>query len=114
VYAYEETPIQGNAGYYMTMVWRLSLEKKVDSIYGILQVDGQQTGIKYQVKAKGDSKSVAVTFYNALEGPNEGYKLGDTLFVLTENDSQVITEWKKMTPRLDEKYSTKCNCFNTE
>jgi len=110
-YEYEEEPVQAIAGYYMAMIWELSISKNNDSCQGILEVNGQQTYIKFLTDILGDTSSIAITYNKLIEGTDENFKKGDTLFILSKNGDKIITKWAIMEPRLLEKHPKECGCF---
>ena len=111
-YEYEEEPVQANAGYYMAMIWELSILKNNDSCQGVLEVNGQQTYIKCLTDILGDTASIAITYNKLIEGTDENFKKGDTLFILSKNGDKIITKWAIMAPRLLEKHPKECGCFS--
>jgi len=111
-YEYEEEPVQANAGYYMAMIWELSISKSNDSCQGILEVNGQQTYIKLLTDILGDTSSIAVTYNKLIDGSDENLKKGDTLFILSKEGNKITTNWFALEPRLLEKHPKKCNCFD--
>jgi hypothetical protein len=110
-YEYEEEPVQAIAGYYMAMIWEISISKHNDSCKGILEVNGQQTFIKCLTDILGDTSSIAITYNKLIDGSDENFKKGDTLFMLSRDGDKIITKWFGMEPRLLEKHPKECNCF---
>ncbi|OJY93332.1 MAG: hypothetical protein BGP13_17035 [Sphingobacteriales bacterium 40-81] len=112
-YQYEEEPVNANAGYSMVMKWQLAIKKDNDTYTGLLEINGQQTLIKWDVDVKGDSTEIAIIFKDLIEGSDEGMKEGDTLFVLTKQKKDIKTIWKSIQPRLSDN-SAECECFFKE
>jgi sulfur carrier protein ThiS len=110
-FSYGEEPIKAIAGYYMTMQWELSINKKNDSCQGVLEVNGQQTYMKLLTAVSGDSNSVAITYNRLIDGLDYGLKKGDTLFILSKVAGKLITKWKVLEPGLTENSLQECNCL---
>jgi len=110
-YEYEEEPVKANAGYAMVMEWSLSIEKQNDTCNGIVEINGQQTYIKLQAAISGDTNTIAVTYKNTIEGGNENFRNGDTLFLLSKKGDALVTKWKLLEPGLSPAHEKECNCF---
>ena len=110
-YEYLETPITGSDDFMMLMNWHLRIEGGADSTRGILEVNGQQTEIKWQTEIAGDSTRIAILFDTAIIGQEPGIQKGDTLFQLSSNGTELKTTWLAMKPRLMENPPRECTCF---
>lgn len=110
-YKYQETPIEANADYSMVMIWSLSVIKENNDYKGIIEVNGQQTYLKLQTSIKGDSNSIALCYHNKLDGMEDDFTPGDTLFTLTKTKEGFKTIWKRLEPKLLEIEPKECYCF---
>ncbi len=111
-YIYEEKPIRAIAGYFMTMTWALSIDKKGDSCQGLLEVNGQQTYIKLLADISGDTNIIAFTYNRLIDGSDENLKKGDTLFTLFKQNNRIKTKWMYLQPRLTDTPPKECDCFD--
>jgi len=113
-YYFSEEPAKADAGYNMVMEWKLSLYPTDGNALelGVLEVNGQQTELKFNVYIQGDSENFMVFFSEAFSETNPGYKKGDILFSIKRTSKGIITTWGTMEPRLAENYERECvDCF---
>lgn len=113
-YLYNEDGVKANAGYTMTMEWKLVIKKINDHYQGVLSIDGQQTFIKYLADINGDPNTITIKYNKQTDGPifpNGNPVKDEVLFVLKRVNKKLITKWAKLTPRLADKWPTQCNCF---
>ena len=110
-YFYAEEPIRAIAGYYMAMQWQLEIKDTSGNYIGNLEINGQQTYSKLQGNIVGNAKTISFICDKTIDGSNENLKSGDTLFQLTKEGTNLITQWEKLEPRLQENPPKQCNCF---
>ena len=110
-YIYKESPVKAIAEYSMVMIWELSIEKNNKKRQAILEVNGQQTYFKFLVEISGTADKIAIIYTKTLDGSYESLYKGDILFILSKNNRNLKTEWKKLEPILAENSPEKCNCF---
>lgn len=110
-YGYSEEPVTASGDFLMLMEWQLRVDAGMDSTRGILEVNGQQTEIKWKTEFSGDSNQVAILFDTAITGPDRDIKRGDTLFMLTKKGNELNTTWVAMEPMLWENPPRECSCF---
>ncbi|UOQ51688.1 DUF5991 domain-containing protein [Hymenobacter cellulosivorans] len=112
-YTYEEKPVKALADYSMAMSWNLTLRPQAGSLGGNLEVKGQQTFMKLQVRVSGTPQDAQVIFVRGLEGTGyEQLKPGAVLFRLHKDPKgKLLTYWGKLQPRLTETYKDGQPCF---
>lgn len=111
-YEYNEPPVKALAGYNMFMTWNLDIEQEKSEYIGKLEISGQQTYIVIQTLLKGDKNKVNLIFDKTLDGVGFDYfKKGDKLLELRKVNGMIITQWKKLTPLLLEKFKNDTICF---
>lgn len=110
-YVYKEDPVEAVQGIYRTMVWQLSIQLQNDTCRGILELMGDRTYIKALTTISGDSNYVDVAFNKLLDGSDENFMEGETLFSITRNNGKLITTWDRLEPRLLDFPPEECECF---
>ena len=112
IYSYEEQPLKANAGYFMVMNWKLDIHKDTAGTVGIIEINGQQTFTKLEMKIKGNEDSISLIYQKTIDGSSENLNIGDTVFKLHRNGTRLITQWGKLEPRLLDNPPTTCDsCF---
>ena len=113
-YVYKEDPVEAVQGIYKTMVWQLSIQSQNDTCRGILEILGDRTYVKALTTISGDSNYVDVVFNKLLDGSDENFVEGETLFTLTKDTANIITTWDRLEPRLEAFSAQDCVCFATQ
>jgi len=111
-YHYSEQPVKAIAGYEMVMEWGLSVMKNNDRYIAMLNVQGQQTSFSLLYDIKGNANRIIILYNDLIDGIGPGLAKGDTLFILSKNNTKIITIWAQLEPRLSEKFPKECSCFN--
>lgn len=113
-YFFSEEPVKADAGYSMVMEWKLNVYPTGGNWkeIGGLEINGQQTELKFNVYIQGNATNFMVFFDELLSGTDPGFKKGDILFALKKTSEGIVTTWGTMAPRLAEKYERECqDCF---
>ena len=110
-YVYKENPVEAVQGIYRNMVWQLSIQLQNDTCRGILELTGDRTYVKALTTISGDSNYVDVVFNKLLDGADENFIEGETLFSMTRDSGKIITTWDRLEPRLEEFPAEECVCF---
>ncbi|MBO9205216.1 MULTISPECIES: DUF5991 domain-containing protein [Niastella] len=110
-YSFHELPVPTATGINKIMEWELSVSLQHDTCFGELEITGLTTYIKLLTILSGDSSKVAVTYFKYLDG-SQDFKPGEVLFNLNKEGDQLITDWKKLQPMLDEFPALEGTCFN--
>ncbi len=113
-YFFSEEPVKADAGYSMVMEWKLVVYPGEGNAMemGVLEINGQQTELKFNVYIQGDSGNFMVFFSEAISETDPGFKKGDILFSLKKTSEGMVTTWGTMASRLAEKYQRECqDCF---
>jgi hypothetical protein len=110
-YTYDEEPVSAMADYSMAMNWNLEINDEPNSVFGLLEVNGQQTSFKLLATLSLSNEKLLVMYDKTLDGVVAPLAKGDTLFVLSMRDNHLITNWKSLEPRLLENAPNECECF---
>lgn len=113
-YVYKEDPVEAVQGIYKTMIWQLSIQLQNDTCRGILEILGDRTYVKALTTIKGDSNHVDVIYNKLLDGADENFIEGETLFTMTKDNGNIITTWDRLEPRLEEYPLQDCVCFASQ
>ena len=111
-YEFSEKPVKALGGYHMVMNWDLSVNKINDSYTAILNVNGQQTSFAVFNFLAGNDTTLFIIYDSTLDGIDQAFKKGDTLFSLSRITARRIsTRWGTLQPILSESAPQECSCF---
>jgi uncharacterized protein DUF5991 len=110
-YDFSEKPIKAIAGYNMMMEWNLTVNKIEDKYNTILNVNGQQTSFSLFNTIAGNDSVLYIIYDYKIEGMQEAFKKGDTLFSLQKAGAYLKTRWAAIQPILTENPPVECRCF---